>query len=86
MSLQTLELIASVLWLVQTSIPVLQMVAKKTANTFDDTALASAAKIIHDLLAILPAQRFGATLEEKEILKDAKAVTDATIVDDILHK
>jgi hypothetical protein len=75
--LQTLEIIGSVLFLVQTAIPALQYLAKLTATHVDDDAVARVGAIVHDLLAYLPATRLGATIEEKVLLKDAKASIDS---------
>lgn len=73
--LQTLEIVGSILWLVQAAIPVLQSLAKLTATKADDSAVGTIGAVVHDLLAYIPAQRIGATLEEKDLLKDAKAVS-----------
>lgn len=79
--LETLEVIGSILFLVQALIPALQKLAALTANKSDDALLVGIGVFIHNALAYLPAQRLGHTLEEKELLHVAKELSIVPTVD-----
>lgn len=64
-----------ILVLLSAAMPVLQKIAAMTATKTDDTALEHAAAFIHDALAFIPTLRFGKTLEQKQVLTDAKVTT-----------